>query len=369
MRILKIMLTTILILALVLGVAAYFITSLPQFGKAPSGEYLQALTRSPQHNGKVFVNEGNVQMSFTLSSMPKMIKAYMNKPAGMRPDTLPIHHPSSEELTQDTSAHLTWFGHSAFLLEIDTLSILLDPMLGPAAAPFEFQVKRFNRDLPISLEDLPEIDAVIYSHDHYDHLDYPTVLALKDKVKHFFVPLGLKGHLMHWGVEATRITEMDWWEETTYQGIGLTCTPSQHFSGRGLNDRGGTLWCSWVIKASDKKIFFSGDSGYFSGFKRIGKLHGPFDLALVECGQYNEMWQEIHMLPEESAQAAVDLNAHAMMPIHWGMFELALHPWKEPVQRVKAKADELNMPIITPQVGKRISLNNISPSDAWWETL
>ena len=359
-----------LTLGILLTLATILVLRLPQFGVAPSGAYLESLRKSPQHNGEVFENEGKIELEMS-SKFGEMINAYMNLPEGMRPDSLPILHPDIEDVAEDTSGeyHLTWFGHSAFLLEVDNKHILLDPALGPSASPFSFQVTRFNPKLPIALEELPEIDAIVFSHDHYDHLDYSTILALKDKVKRYFVPLGLKGHLVHWGVDSNLISELDWWQEAKLDDFSFACTPSQHFSGRSLNDRGATLWCSWVIDTPKKKIFFSGDSGYFKGFKEIGEKYGPFDLALLECGQYNKMWKEIHMMPEETAMAAVDLGAKQMMPIHWGMFELAIHPWKEPAQRVVVKAEELHMPILTPRVGQRLSLVEPTSTEHWWESL
>ena len=168
--------------------------------------------------------------------------------------------------------------------------------------------KRFSKELTISIEKLPQIDAVILSHDHYDHLDYESIKKLHPKVGHFFAPLGLGVHLLEWGVPEGKITELDWWGQTTFEDLTLISTPSQHFSGRGLTDRDKTLWCSWVIQSEDEKIFFSGDSGYGDHFKSIGEKYGPFDFAMMECGQYNSLWSEIHMFPEETAQAGVDVH-------------------------------------------------------------
>lgn len=358
-------------MVVLISIAGYIILQQPQFGQKPLGEHLETIKESPQHNGEIFENAGAIEMEMNLSMFSQIIKAYMNKPEGMVPDSLPILHPdlNTIENAPDTITALTWFGHSAFLLEMDGKKILLDPMLGPAAAPFTFQVNRFSDDLPIAIEDLPKIDAVIFSHDHYDHLDYHTVMLIKDRVSKYFVPLGLGSHLEHWGIDQEKIHELDWWQETSFDGIQLACTPSQHFSGRAISDRASTLWSSWVIKGKKSNVFFSGDSGYFPGFKKIGEKYGPFDLAMLECGQYNKLWHDIHMLPEETAQAAVDLNAEIMMPIHWAMFELALHSWKDPVERLSLKAAELNMPIFTPKIGDRFTLGKSLTSEAWWENL
>lgn len=357
------------IIGVVLFVTSCVVLRLPQFGQKPKGEHLAALQNSAQHNGESFENAGGVKMEMSAGKFARMMRAYMHKPNQTHPEKqLEVLHPNPKLVknSSDTITALTWYGHSAFLIEMDGKKIMLDPMLGDHASPFSFAVKRFTRDLAIPIDSLPEIDAVILSHDHYDHLDYPTIVKMKHKVKHFYVPLGIASHLWHWGIDSSKITELDWNEQTKIGSIELICTPSQHFSGRGLGDSGSTLWCSWVIKGSRKSIFFSGDSGYFSGFKTIGENHGPFDLALIECGQYNELWHEIHMMPEESAQAALDLKAKAAMPIHWAMFELSLHAWTEPIERVTKKAEELNLILTTPKIGERFSLDEELPNTEWW---
>lgn len=369
MRLIKRIMIAIASIAALLAVSVFIVLRFPQFGQKPTGQHLRVISQSPQHNGKRFENEGGIDVDMSFTKIVSILKAYMNKVEGKRPTALEINKTDLENILEapDSITALTWFGHSAFLLEMDGKIILLDPMLGPAAAPFSFQVKRFSQDLSIEIEDMPKIDAVIFSHDHYDHLDYHTISAIKDKVGRFYVPLGLSSHLIKWGVQSEKIIEMDWWQESDFEGIQLTCTPSQHFSGRGLNDKGSTLWSSWAIKGKKHNIYFSGDSGYFPGFKAIGEKYGPFDIALIECGQYNELWKEIHMMPEESAQAAIDLHAASIMPIHWGMFELALHPWKEPVDRLAAKAAELSLPLITPEIGERFVLNHKQSLDHWWK--
>ncbi|MEP4757808.1 MAG: MBL fold metallo-hydrolase, partial [Nonlabens ulvanivorans] len=248
-------------------------------------------------------------------------------------------------------------------------SILIDPMFGKVAAPHPWLgANRFNSELPIEIEDLPSIDAVIISHDHYDHLDYDSIIALKDKVSHYYVPLGVGVHLEAWGIESSAITELDWWQEVTLGDIQLACTPAQHFSGRKIGAEQSTLWSSWVIQNVTEKLFFSGDSGYSDHFKAIGNQYGPFDLALMECGQYNELWSDIHMMPEETAQAGKDLNARAIMPIHWAGFKLALHDWRDPVNRVTTAGELLNLPVITPQIGDVIHLDDTASAyGQWWK--
>ena len=269
---------------------------------------------------------------------------------------------------QVSGSRLVWFGHSAFFLQIDDVTILIDPMLGQVAAPHPWLgTKRFSKDLPLEIEKLPHVDVVVISHDHYDHLDYQSILKLKNKVDRFIVPLGVGVHLEAWGVDPDQIEELDWWEETSHQKISYICTPAQHFSGRKFSNGQKTLWSSWVIRSERTNLYFSGDSGYSDHFKEIGEKYGPFDLAMMECGQYNKMWPDIHMFPEETAQAGLDVRAKTIMPIHWGAFKLALHSWTDPVERVTAKAKELGIPVLIPKIGELVEnpYPNYQSSD-WW---
>ena len=264
---------------------------------------------------------------------------------------------------------LIWFGHSAFLLQINDINILIDPMFGEVPAPHPLLgPKRFSEELPLEVERLPKIDVVVISHDHYDHLDYETIKKLRARAGRYIVPLGVGVHLEAWGVEPGKIEELDWWQNTSYKSISFICTPAQHFSGRKFSNGQTTLWSSWVIRADNTSLYFSGDSGYGSHFKEIGKKYGPFDLAMMECGQYNTMWPDIHMFPEETAQAGLDVNAKTIMPIHWGAFKLALHSWTDPVKRVSAKAKELGIPLLIPEIGESIEYPFVKTNNSnWWE--
>jgi len=265
---------------------------------------------------------------------------------------------------------ITWFGHSAFLLQMNDMNILLDPMLSQRASPFQWiGPRRFAGTLPVTVDDLPPIDVVMLSHDHYDHLDYHSIKSLADKVSRFFVPIGLAAHLTRWGVPADRITEMDWWEESQLDEIRVACTPSRHFSGRTLTDRDATLWCSWAIRSQNTTLFFSGDGGYGPHFAEIGEKYGPFDLTLLECGQYDESWPFVHMTPEQTVQAAIDLRSRRMMPIHWGTFTLAFHTWTDPIERVLAAGAQKDITIMTPKIGESVSFKSpILPTEQWWES-
>lgn len=349
-----------------------FVNFYPSFGGNISKERKTQYTNSVQFKDGVFHNKINV---FKDESFGKMLKmAYMfftTKVENGRPKAdLKVQKLDSTKVANyNQEARLIWYGHSAFLLQIDSKNILLDPMFGEVAAPHPWLGgKRFNKKLPLEIAKLPKIDAIIFSHDHYDHLDYESVKKLKAKTDHFFVPLGVGVHLEAWNIPKEKITELDWWQEATYKNMKLVCTPSQHFSGRKMDNRMSTLWGSWVIQSKNENIYFSGDSGYSTHFKEIGKKYGPFDIALMECGQYNRMWSAIHMMPEETALAGIDVKAKKLMPIHWAGFKLALHSWTDPIERVSMKAKELNLPLVTPKIGEEIIVKDTSKKyTEWWK--
>lgn len=358
-------------LFILLVIGALFINLSPEFGGTISKEQKERFVKSRNYKDGVFENIGGVKMSMGFGDYVKGIRGFFSpKPNTVPKGNIPVSKVDSFELANyDGPARFIWFGHSTFLLQLKGKNILLDPMLGPVPAPHPMLGgKRFSENLPIAIEKLPKIDMVILSHDHYDHLDYGSIIKLKDKVKVFFTPLGVGAHLTEWGVDNKSIVEMDWWEETFFEGVSLKCAPAQHFSGRGLTDRGKTLWSSWVIQVDSTNIFFSGDSGYANHFKEIGTKYGPFDFAMMECGQYNPLWKEIHMMPEETAQAGLDVKANTIMPIHWGAFKLAMHSWTDPVVRITQKARELNLGVITPKIGEFIYLDETySYLEEWWE--
>ncbi|QLG45617.1 MBL fold metallo-hydrolase [Costertonia aggregata] len=358
------------LLAMVVAVFL-FINFSPEFGGTPTKEQKMRYATSKNYGKGAFKNIGDVQMNMGFGVFVKSLRGYI----APQPHTKPEKDISVEKIDSisislyEGPMRLIWFGHSAFLLQSGGKNILIDPMFGDVPAPHPMLGgKRFSSSLPIEIEKLPKIDAVIFSHDHYDHLDYGSVKLLKEKVGVFYTPLGVGVHLTEWGVDQSNIIELDWWGEVNFQGLRFICTPAQHFSGRGITDGGSTLWSSWVIQTASENIFFSGDSGYGAHFKEIGDIYGPFDFAMLECGQYNELWKEIHMMPEEAAQAGLDIKAKKIMPIHWGSFKLAMHPWTEPVSRILKKATELNIPVTVPKIGEPIYLDtqNIS-KEKWWE--
>lgn len=260
--------------------------------------------------------------------------------------------------------------HSSVLLRLDGQYLLVDPVFSKRASPLQWLgPKRFHA-LPLQLDELPQLSAVLISHDHYDHLDKHAVRALIHKTRRFIVPLGVDAHLRRFGVPAGMITVLDWWQHTEFAGLKVHATPAQHFSGRGLHDKNQTLWASFVIESSHKRLFFSGDSGYFSGFADIARRFGPIDLAMIETGAYDELWPDIHMQPEQSLRAHLDLQAAYLIPIHNSSFDLAMHAWYEPLERLAVAAEAYQAQLVTPRFGAAVDLSqlNFAPAlhHAWW---
>ncbi len=350
-----------------------FVNSSSEFGSTPNTMDKKKYEASANFNNGKFQNILPTNMSMSARDMATTLYDFVAGGDDLSPKgKIPVLHPDSALITSPPqAARMVWFGHSAFLLQLDGKNILIDPMFGAVPAPHPWLGRaRFTDGLPIEIAALPQIDAILLSHDHYDHLDYGSIKALNAKTKEFYVPLGVGSHLRSWGIEESRIHELDWWNEIDHDGIRFALAPARHFSGRGLTNRFSTLWGAWVIHGKQDRIFFSGDSGYGPHFAAIGAKYGPFDFAMIECGQYNEKWADIHMMPEQSAQAAVDVGAKVMMPIHWGSFVLAMHSWTDPVVRVTKRAEELGLPIITPRIGEMIRLDALDQlQNAWWSKL
>lgn len=260
-------------------------------------------------------------------------------------------------------------GHSTVLMKLSGKYILTDPMFSERTSPVQWAgPKRFHA-VPIDVTNLPPIHTVIISHDHYDHLDEGSIKRLVNITKHFVVPLGLGKYLQDWGVASENIHEMDWWQSTQFGEFTFTSTPSQHFSGRGLFNRNSTLWSSWVIDSPNQRIFFSGDSGYFEGFKTIGEKYGPFDLTIMENGAYNPDWAKVHMFPAESVQAHMDLKGKAMLPVHNGTFKLAFHHWKAPLEDVTRIAQDQGQLVQTPIMGEQVIVDQPKWYKTWWRDI
>ena len=366
----KIMIVTLSVVAVITLVGVTFINVSPQFGANAKDLSLERIRKSPNFLNGAFKNSQKTLQNtgFKWGTIPQFFTDGNNKVPSVELPTQKVTKSYFEN--KPLAPRITWFGHSAAFVELEGLNIFIDPMLGDVPAPHPLLgSKRFQKELPIAIDSLPNIDVVLISHDHYDHLDYGSIVKLKDKVAKFYVPLGIKAHLTSWGIDSAKITEFDWWESINFKGIEFVSTPARHFSGRGVTNRNSTLWCSWVLKSANSSIFFSGDSGYGKHFKEIGDKYGPFDFTMMECGQYNEQWSQIHMTPEETIQASIDVKSNLVMPIHWGSFKLALHSWDDPIVRASAKANELNVKITTPKVGESIILNkNVYPTSKWWVT-
>jgi L-ascorbate metabolism protein UlaG (beta-lactamase superfamily) len=337
------------------------------FGKKPSGERLARVQQSPHYQNGSFQNLSHTPVMAEDSSFWKTLKSYLQKPKDTKPPVaLPYKKTDLQQLGNGAPV-IVWFGHSSYLLRINGMNILVDPVFSNHAAPVSFMVKAYPGADAFSVADMPDIDLLVQTHDHYDHLDYLSIKALQPKIKKVVTTLGTGSHFEYWGYAKENITELDWWQTTTAAtGLQLTAVPGRHFSGRGVT-RGKTLWAGFVLQTANHTIYLGGDSGYDTHFKEIGNKFGPFDLAILECGQYNAHWPHIHMMPEETAQAAVDLQAKRLLPVHWAKFTLALHPWNDPIKRVVIKAAELNMPITTPMIGEPVVLDKSYPNTVWWE--
>lgn len=357
----------ILVLLIVLAIVL-FLNFSPAFGDRPSGESLEKIRASENFDGEIFVNSVETTLDTrdaeNSQSMLMSLFRFLSPDDGKNPASI---LPSAKFYKSDLiNNSFVWLGHSTILMKTDEVVILTDPVFNNAS-PISGTIKPFEIKHPILLSDLPEIiDVVLISHDHYDHLDYKAIQEMDSRVTYFFVPLGIKAHLMKWGVPEEKIKEKDWFDVIDYKNITFTMTPARHFSGRGLSDRYSTLWCSWVIKSPQMNLFFNGDSGYFEEFRKIGEEFGPFDIAFMENGAYDKDWAEIHMLPEESVQANIDLQSDLMFPIHWGKFDLANHTWDEPIIRANNETALKNVKIATPLIGEVFTLKKV-PHVKWWE--
>lgn len=280
---------------------------------------------------------------------------------------IPVVKPALAGFLQDASQAM-WFGHSTVFLQVEGRTVLCDPVLSKLFWPVAvFTGKRFTEELPVAVKDIPLLDILLLSHDHYDHMDYKTIMALNNKVKHYCVPCGVGERLAKWGIDTGRIVEFSYGETRQISGLAFTCTPNRHFSGRGLQDRNKTLWCSWVITGRQTNIFFSGDGAYGSHFALIGEEHGPFDIIFLECGQANARFSQIHMIPEMAVQAQLDLKGRLMVPIHWGLLSQSNPDWTSQVERLLREAQKKGVQVATPMIGEIVTIgDNNYPSSWWW---
>lgn len=363
---------TVAALVLFIALYSYFFIA-PRFGQIPEGVYLASISTSPHYDqaNERFVNENQKPVDEFRKSFDraKSIRRFLTAEIEAKPkEKLPSLKPDlSAFMADDGQLKFIWFGHSTFMVRIGGKTLLFDPVFSGAASPLDLVNERFQ-DPALQIDELPPIDYVIISHDHYDHLDVDSVTYFKDKGVTYFTSLGLTSHLKSWGINESQITELDWWQEAKIGDLTFVCTPAQHFSGRSFSNQNKTLWCSWVIAHPSHRFFFSGDGGYAEHFKKIGDKFGPFDVSFLENGQYNQDWKLMHMMPEESAQAYFDLKSKAFMPIHWGMFNMSVHNWYDPIVEIEKLAREKGVNLLAPKLGELVIVGESKIFDKWWES-
>jgi len=356
---------------LAIPIGGYLSLKLPVFGAHPTAEDRKRFASSVAFNETkgVFENRRPELMenmraeSFNFELLQEW---FSEREAAKPADKLPEHVPDiTEFVTPADQTKLMWLGHSTFLLNINGTIVLVDPVFSSHAAPVSFTAKRFQPSV-LSLDALPPVDVVLISHDHYDHLDQKSVAFFAGAKTQFVTPLGVGVHLQRWGISAEQIIERDWWESHKTHDIEFVAAPAQHFSGRDGFNNDETLWASWIIAAKQSRVFYSGDSGYDTHFKEIGKRFGPFDLSIMENGQYDQAWPSVHMFPEQTLQAHADVEAGYLMPVHWGMFELAFHTWYEPVEQLSRLAQDKGVDLLTPILGQTVVLDSSVKTQNWW---
>lgn len=342
-------------------------------GGKPAGERLARMQRSPNYRDGQFHNSDTTKLGVEGSAWESMKRWLFGPEQRHPPAPIPVVALTSASFERPPASGLraTWLGHSTVLVEIDGMRILFDPVWAKRASPSALVGPRRFFDVPLPIGEVPPLDAVIASHDHYDHLDRGVIKALAKAQPgvRFIVPLGVGAHIEKWGVSPERVTDLDWGESTTLGALTLTATPARHFSGRGLSDKNHTLWASWSVRGPTHRVFHSGDTGPFAGFADIGARHGPFDLTLIKIGAYGEGWPDIHVNPEQAVGANASLRGRALLPIHWGTFNLAFHAWDEPAERVVAAALKNGTKLFVPRPGESIEPGTAAATTPWWRTV
>jgi L-ascorbate metabolism protein UlaG (beta-lactamase superfamily) len=355
----------LLALLLVAG-GALWLVARPAMGGRVEGARLERVERSPQWRDGQFRNE----LPRVDGSATRMLGEFLLGGSDHRQPDAPLPVVARRRADYDappaSGLRVTWLGHSTLLLEIDGRRVLIDPVWGERASPFTFMgPKRFFAP-PLPLAELPPVDVVVISHDHYDHLDVPTVKALAARGARFAVPLGVGAHLRAWGVAEQRITELDWWDTTSVGDLRLTATPARHFSGRGIGDQGRTLWAGWAFTGPRHRVFYSGDTALHDDLAAIGARLGPFDLTMIETGAYDALWADVHLGPEQAVRAHQLVRGGVLLPVHWGLFDLALHGWTEPIERVLVAAQAAGVRVAAPRPGDRVEPATLGAPERWW---
>lgn len=325
------------------------------------------LTKSKRNENGKYINPIPTDMGNTKDMVRILMKALKGGHKDRVPSVaLPIVYATETlKMPPSDSLRFTWLGHSTVVLEIEGIRFIFDPMFSERASPFEFAGPKRFHPVPLDLDNLPHFDAVILTHDHYDHLDKKAIKLLNDGVIKFYAPLGNKEKLLEWGVPDSNAFGLDWWDEIVHDGITLAATPARHFSGRSMFDMEHVLWCSWVVEGEAHRIYLSGDSGIMPVFKDIGDKYGPFDLTFLENGAYDELWHDLHMCPPEHLDALQMLGGKIMVPIHYGTFNLAYHAWYEPPEWLAKSAETSSLKILTPRIGETVDPHS-HENEFWW---
>jgi L-ascorbate metabolism protein UlaG (beta-lactamase superfamily) len=356
----------VLIVAFILVV--YLFMQQTKFGSKPKGARLELIQQSPNYKDGKFQNQSHtpdLAEGVTYYSVMKEF-FFTKKPRKKPAQVLPSKKTDLLHLQSDENV-LVWMGHSSYFMQIDGKTILVDPVLSGAASPLNFTTRSFAGADVYTTDEIPPIDFLFISHDHWDHLDYDTIKKLQPKIKTIITGLGTGEHLERWGFDPAIIIEKDWYQHIALpDGFAVTVLPARHFSGRTFT-RNTALWVSFALQTPTQKIYIGGDSGYDHHFKSIGNINGPFDLAILECGQYDKSWKYIHMMPEEVVQAAQELNAKKLLAVHWSKFALGNHSWDDSIIRVQKAAIENNMPLLTPMIGEKMNIDaGAADFSDWW---
>lgn len=343
---------------------------LAAFGASATGARLERMQRSPHYARGTFHNPVSTQSVQPSGFWSTMAMWMLGREQRVPKHPLPFLTVTRDDVLAPPASGLRarWLGHASTLLDLDGQRILIDPVWATRCSPFKHVgPKRFHPP-PLPLDQLPSLDAVLISHDHYDHLDMDVVRALAPTGVRFITALGVGAHLEAWGVAGDRITELDWGESTVLGNSRLTALPARHFSGRYVDDRNATLWASWAIVGPTHRVFYSGDSGYFDGFRAIGAAYGPFDMTLIAIGAYGPTWPDIHITPEEAIAVHQDVGGRLLVPVHWGTFNLAIHSWTEPGERLLTAARQANIHLALPRPGESVDVAS-PPTQVWWRTV
>lgn len=352
---------------LLFSVILFFGFPIKAFGKLPKKVRLERIKNSPNYIDGNFQNLTPTDPLLKEASIWKILDEFFNKPDFVKPKTTLPSVKTDLKLIDTTTPTIVWFGHSSYLIKSKSVTILVDPVMSGYASPFSFIAKAFKGSNVYQVEDLPTIDIVLITHDHYDHLDYQTITKIITKKTRFCTSIGVGSHLEYWGVNPENISELDWFENLTFnENTVLTALPARHFSGRGIK-RAQSLWSSFALTIDGFKLYLGGDSGYDTHFEAIGQKYGPFDLAILEAGQFGKYWPFIHMFPEQTIKAAQELKAKVLMPVHWGKFALSMHNWNDPIEKVVLYAKEGNLAITTPLIGEPVLIGGNYPQTEWWK--